>query len=300
MDYLPQDPERSQRKKIYILAAIGLLLLAFLLVNSEAGKNFLSRLQKKEVGKEITKKEFQEDFGSIDLNETGKMSGSSNPDWWLNSGGYLYSENAIGKTFQGEVPEDNIWYKKYQKANPEDTDEGSHPQNLFRLVTRNKWLNLRQQAYFRIVKDNLSESDNRNESNGLLLFNRYRDGDNLYYAGIRVDGAAVIKKKINGKYFTMAQKSVFDGKYDRDNNPDLLPKDKWLGIRSEVVTDSDGTVKVNLYLDEDQSGNWQLALSAVDDNKKYGGESIDSVGYGGIRTDFMDVEFDDYKIEKLE
>ena len=38
----------------------------------------------------------------------------------------------------------------------------------------------------------------------MLLFNRYQDGQTLYYGGVRVDGAAVIKKKLAGVYTTLA------------------------------------------------------------------------------------------------
>jgi len=243
---------------------------------------------------------FSDNFDNIKLKEAGSMKESTNSDWWLNSGGYFYSRNGIGKTFQKFIPKRNKWFKRYRKTNPKDTDSGAHPQNIFRLVTKSKWNNLDQQVYFRINRNNLSKSKNRNESNGLLLFNRYQDGDNLYYTGIRVDGTAVIKKKINGKYFTMGQKRIYRGKYDRENKPNLLPKHAWIGVRSEVVTNSNDTVTVKLYIDKNQSGNWQLALEAVDDNSKYGGEAINSAGYGGIRTDFMDVDMDNYKIQELE
>ena len=125
--------------------------------------------------------------------------------------GQMIFENGIGKTIQGDFPEGSKWQKKYEKSNPKDTDNGTHPQNIFRLVTKAKWQNFDQEAYFRINRLNLSSSDNRNESNGILLFNRYEDGDNLYYTGLRVDGTAVIKKKYAGKYYTLSEKVFFPG-----------------------------------------------------------------------------------------
>jgi hypothetical protein len=59
-----------------------------------------------------------------------------------------------------------------------------------------------------------SNSIHRMASNGVLLFNHYLDGDNLYYVGIRVDGSAIVKKKKDGVYYTMESKRVFPGKYD--------------------------------------------------------------------------------------
>lgn len=234
------------------------------------------------------------------LEETGRMQDTRSPYWWLNSGGIFTSENGVGKMVQGELAEDNFWRELYNKNNPRDTDNGYHPQNIFRLVTRGKWKNLQQEGYFRIIADRLSSSQYRNASNGLLFFNRYQDGDNLYYTGIRVDGFVVIKKKTGGKYFTMTYKPVYRGKYDRKKNPNLLPKNTWIGLRSEVVNEADGTVNIKVYLDKNRSGNWELIAEAKDNGKRYGGKAILDEGYAGIRTDFMDVEFDDYKIEELE
>ena len=234
------------------------------------------------------------------LDEAGKMDDSSSPYFWLNSGGRFILKDGIGKTVQGELNKFNKWRLAYYASNPIDTDDGYHPQNILRLVTRSKWQNFNQEIYYRITKDNLSASPNRNASNGLLLFNRYVDGDNLYYTGIRVDGTAVIKKKINGIYYTMSQKPIFNGsKYDASINPSLLPKNVWIGLRGEVKTNSNGTVSIKLFMDNGKTGNWVLVAEARDDGKSYGGASILSEGYAGIRTDFMDVEFDDYRIVKI-
>ena len=235
------------------------------------------------------------------LDEAGKMGDSSSPYWWLNSGGQFYLKDSIGKTVQGELGQFNKWRLVYNIANPTDTDSGYHPQNIFRLITRSKWQSFTQEAYFNIVKLNMSASQNRNTSNGLLFFNRYQDGNNLYYAGIRVDGAAVIKKKINGSYYTLAQKSFYnaDAPYNRDTNPNLIPGQKWIGLKSEIKTNSDNTVDIKLFIDKDKTGNWILAVEARDDGKSFGGAAISNEGYAGIRTDFMDVEFDDYKMVKF-
>ncbi len=154
------------------------------------------------------------------------------------------------------------------------------------------------EAYFKIDQLNLSDSPNRNQTNGLFLFNRYQTGDSLYYTGLRVDGAAVIKKKIFGTYYTMAVKKVFtNGTYDRDKNQNLLPLHEWIGVRSEVSTQADKSVLIKIFTDVGRTGNWQLAAEAIDDGQKYGGAPILAPGYAGIRTDFMDVKFDDYSIK---
>jgi len=162
-------------------------------------------------------------------------------------------------------------------------------------VTRNTWQNAQEEAYFKITADNLSASPNRNASNGILFFNRYQDGNNLYYTGIRVDGAAVIKKKQNGAYTTLIYNKIFSGTYDHAKNPNLLPKNTWIGLRSETVNNVNGSVTIRLYLDEGWTGVWQLVAEAVDK----GSSPILKTGYGGIRTDFMDVLFENFRFKTL-
>lgn len=234
------------------------------------------------------------------LEEVNSMDLSANPDWWINSGGQLIMENGIWKTMQGEASSDNKWRGLYAKSNPLDTDNGLHPQNLFRFVTRDIWKNYRQQAYFNIQKDNLSSSTNRNDSNGLLLMMRYKDSDNLYYAGLRVDGTAVIKKKVNGEYLTLTNPVyIKDQKYDVLDNPNLLPKNVWLGIRADIRDLSDGSTQIQLYVDEGKQGIWTPIAEAIDDGQSYGGETISIKSYAGIRTDFMDVLISDYRVEEF-
>lgn len=231
------------------------------------------------------------------VQETGSINESSNTNWWVNSGAWMQATGGFGQTLQGNLPALDPWRLDYGLSNPDDTENGYQPQNIFRLVQRGQWTNFTQEAFFRIQKMNFSSSPNRNASNGMLLFNRYVNGDNLYYTGIRVDGAAVIKKKINGTYYTMAYKQVFPGPtYNRDSVPNILPLNTWIGLRSVLKTNTDGTVTVELWLDNGRTGTWTLAVSSVDNNSSFGGKAITSSGNAGIRTDFMDVQFDDYSI----
>jgi hypothetical protein len=235
------------------------------------------------------------------LEEAGSMKNSKSDDWWLNSGGIMSISFQEFSTNIGALSAELSWRKLYAKTNPNDTDNGYFPQNIFRLVTRYKWKNFSQSVYFNIEKINLSESKNRNESNGVLLFNRYQDGDNLYYIGLRVDGDAVIKKKIAGKYYTLAEKEIFSpgSAYDKDTNPNLIPENTWIGIKSEVSNADDGSVNLKLYMDREQNGNWQLILEMKDKDHKYGTAVFSNKGYAGLRTDFMDVKFENYSIQKL-
>jgi len=228
------------------------------------------------------------------VEETGSMSESKDMNWWVNSGGYFDAISSRAYTARGDLPPGSYWQKAYATSTPTDTDGGLHPQNIFRLLTRTKWQNFSQHAYFQVLKDNLSLSSNRNASNGLLLFNRYQDGDNLYYTGVRVDGALVIKKKVRGTYTTLGYKKYFAGTYNKTTNPNLLPKFKWIGVKSEVTNLADGKNNIKLYLDVGWTGVWSLVLEATDSEP-----SLNSAGYGGIRTDFMDVEFDGFLISSL-
>jgi hypothetical protein len=232
---------------------------------------------------------------NADLQEAGSMSDSASPYWWLSSGGHFYMDG-VGATVQNSLPTSDYWRLLYASTNPLDTDNGYHPQNIFRLVTRSRWGNARQQVYFRIAKDNLSASPNRAASNGVLLFNRYKDQNNLYYTGIRVDGCAVVKKKISGSYYTIAYKKIFPGTYDRASNPNLLPKNVWMGLTAEVLNNSNGTVRIRFHVNQG-NGVWSLIFDTVDNG--FGGTPFTQAGYGGLRTDFMDVEFDHYLLKTL-
>lgn len=245
------------------------------------------------------------------LYETGDMSRSTSPYWWLDSGAILNISGNIGMTNHGDLPASNYWRIRYAESNPIDTDNGYHPQNIFRLVSRTTWHNVRQEMYFMVNADRLSQSPRRDESNGLLLFSRYRDSNNLYYAGLRVDGKAVIKKKIGGVYYTLALSEVVNvlmpsnqfangfGAYDRASNQNLLPKHIWMGIRMDTLTRADGQVEMLLYTDIGRTGVWTLALSAIDNGRTLGGPVIDETSHVGVRTDFMDVAFSSYRAEEI-
>jgi len=236
------------------------------------------------------------------LYETGKMNQSTSPYWWLDSGAVMNIAANVGRTNFAELPAANYWRLLYSQTNGTDTDDGYHPQNIFRLVSRTTWHNVRQELYFMVDADRLSASTRRDESNGLLLFSRYRDSDNLYYAGLRVDGYAVIKKKSNGVYYTLGMRKVLNGnanRYDRSLGSNFLPKHTWIGIKMETISRPDGQVDVLLYTDVGKTGIWTMVLDARDDGKSFGGPVINDTSHVGIRTDFMDVSFSSYRAEEI-
>src|SRR2546426_11951599 len=85
------------------------------------------------------------------LHETGSMSGSASPDFWLNSGAKFITTDGRGETIQGPLPDDDRWRLCYERSNPTDTGNGYYPQNLFRLVTKSRWNNFIQGVQFRIT-----------------------------------------------------------------------------------------------------------------------------------------------------
>ncbi len=233
------------------------------------------------------------------LEETGSAAETLSPYWWLNSGARISFQDGIARTVQGRLPEGSDWQKLYAKSDSDETDGGYRPQNIFRLLTRNTWQDVISESYFKVNFYDPSESQHRFESNGLLLFQRYQDSDNLYYAGLRVDGHAVIKKKIGGTYYTLADEPVVSGDYNREDVPNLIPLGTWIGLKVETRTIDSTKVLIKLYADIGKTGTWTQVAEATDDGEAYGGRAWAQAGRAGIRTDFMDVEFRDFALREF-
>jgi hypothetical protein len=292
----------NKQKIAFIFSIILILIIVF-------GLSFLNLVGTEKFSQiALVGSNFIYSFNSIGtLHESGNMAESSSPYWWLNSGGILDIKDGIGSTNHGRLASVSKWRLLYRISSPTDTDNGFRPQNIFRLISRNVWHNFSEQVYFKITSDNLSSSPNRNISNGLLLFLRYQDQNNTYYAGLRVDGTAVIKKKVEGEYTTLAQEKVFEGNYNRDRTPSLLPKDEWIGIKSEIRNE-DGKVRIKLYIEESlrdsiennvTNNKWKLILEATDEGDSLGKKPILESGFVGIRSDFMDVQFKDFRVSEI-
>lgn len=230
------------------------------------------------------------------VTETGSLTNSNNAWWWVNSGAYLHITNGVASTNQGNLPKGDTWRTAYDAANPLDTEDGQKPQNIFRLVTTKTFKNVQQQGYFKINDYNTTNSPNRAGHNGILFMSRYKDGQTLYYAGLRVDGNLIVKKKHNGTYYTLESKKVLSGTYDRNSNPNLIPENIWIGIKTEVEEKSDGT-HIRVYVDKNNDGVWKLESDIVDSGNQ--GGSIVGTYNAGIRTDFMDVEFKNYSVKEM-
>lgn len=229
------------------------------------------------------------------LNQTATVSQSGSPYWWVAGGGQLQVISGLGQSLQGNISSLNRWSSTYKLSNPFETDKGLHPQNVFLMFSRTPQLNIDQTVSVKINRDNLNTLSNRKPWNGIFLMSRWLDNNNYYYAGIRHDGNAIIKKKVNGIYYTLAQKQILPGVYNATSNPNLLPKNVWIKMRSVTYTDTaTGNVHVKLYTDQNQSGNWVLSLETVDNGSK--GVKVNSQGLLGLKSDFMDISMDNYNL----
>lgn len=232
------------------------------------------------------------------LFEAGSMSESWSRYYWLNSGGKMLFDGAVGMTAQGPLASIDFWRGLYGRSNPLDTGDGYYPQNLFRLVTRATYGDIAQSVSFNIKKINTTNTPNRDGYSGILLMSRYvADGQTLYYAGLRQDGSATIKKKYQGRYTTLALTPVFSGSYNKSSNPNLIPMNQWMDLKS-VVTNENGGVRIDLYLDR-RDGRGLVKIATALDNATGGTPAITGSAHAGIRTDYMDVTFDNHRIESL-
>jgi hypothetical protein len=236
----------------------------------------------------------------FELEEAATSDLSSDSCWWLNSGASFSASDGIARTLQGPIYRLSPWRGLYAKSDSIDTDEGWYPQNLFRLISKNAFENVEQRLYGRIQSYRLSTSPNRNATNGIFLLARYADSNNLYMAGLRVDGTAVIKRKAAGVYETIGT-AVFNDiqKYDRNKNPNALTLGQWMGIGMRVQNREKDVVVIQLDLDLSGEGDWQTVLSVIDRPLLKQGDTLVASGSVGVRTDFMDAEFKDYQITHI-
>lgn len=233
---------------------------------------------------------------NVTVKETSSPDSNSNSNWWLRSGGLFIAKDGIGQSIQGGLPTRDPIRIEYAKENPVESDNGRHPQNIFRLISKQSWSDLDQQVTIEIAEDNLSRQENRYPWNGVALVSRYVDSDNMYFGVVRMDGRIAIKKKTQGSYYTLAEKPYFSGSYSKSSNPNLLPQGKLFGLKTSTVTNSDGTVTIGLYVDDDNTGKWNLAVEAKDNGGSFGGAALKSAGRSGVYSDFMDIQLDNYKV----
>lgn len=229
------------------------------------------------------------------LFETDTMAQSPSPYLWLQSGGMLVLVNGIGSSIRGTLSATDPIRAQYAQNLPSISDNGTHPQNAFKLFAKTSIKDVSASVYLNRKSDNLANAANRHSYTGESIIARYQNEKTFYYAGIRVDGSIVIKKQNNGSYHTLASKQIFPGTYDANTNYNLIPLSKWIGLKLVVVDTSDG-VKLTAYTDIGKTGTWKLALTAIDDPQKFG-PAITNGGYVGIESDFADVQIDTFAVQ---
>jgi hypothetical protein len=180
------------------------------------------------------------------------------------------------------------------------------------MVNRNIWSgNYTEELYFKYSEyNNMTNAKGKNlgAENGFSLMVNYKDADNLYYVGLRADGFAGIKKKIGGEYSELQNPvKVFPGVYKHYDN--LIPQDKWIGLRAVVehrqnsgsnIMPGKDQVYIAMYIDEkgdsssSSSSSWKYVTSYLDQGETK--TTIFKQGHTGIRTDFIDAQFKDFKV----
>ena len=164
------------------------------------------------------------------------------------------------------------------------------------MVNRNIWSgDYTEDLYFRYSRyNNVTAADkNLEATNGMSLMINYQDENNLYYVGLRADGLSEIKKKIGGEYSVNENPvEVFPGVYKPYDN--LIPQDRWIGLRALVEHKQDKFGKDQIYLamyvDKNGDGSWKYVTSFLDQDR------IFKQGHTGIRTDFIDAQFKNFQV----
>src|SRR5579872_2945095 len=161
--------------------------------------------------------------GQVDFSATSQNSGS--PYWWVNSATGLAISGGLGASMSGPSGE------------------------VFQMLLRAPEQNVSTQIYIDRTADDFSSASYRQPYNGEFVIARYEDANNYYFGGLQDDGSVVIKKKMNGTYYTLAIKKLLAGTYNASSNPDLIPFHTWIGLKLSVTNSFTGTPTLSLYTD---------------------------------------------------
>jgi hypothetical protein len=225
------------------------------------------------------------------LYEAASAGESTSPYLWLKRGAELIIGSNVGQTLTGALAANDPWHKTYASLFPTPSDSGAHPQNMFALFSKATMGNGAASIYLKRNADNLANATNRSPYVGESILARYQSDQTYYLASIRADGYAVIKRKANGTYTTLAQAKVFSGTYDPVTNYDLIPKNTWIGLKFDVE-DVAGATKLVLSTDVGQTGSWKQVASYTDTS----GSRITAAGPVGVQSDYADASLDSFTI----
>lgn len=221
------------------------------------------------------------------VNETATMATSSSPYFWVASGGQFIITNVAN------IPNPDLLsagiYLGATIQGPSAATVTAYQQNDFRLIERFMRTNIMQEVHFNLRHINMAETPSRDADKGIFVYARYYDVSNHYYAGITLDGRAVIRIVTNGVMKTLASTPLYmaDGGYDRDTNPNVIPGKKWIGLSTHADLVG-GKMHLSLDVGSIDSGRWiwgAMFTSIVDSNPPV---VLRGPCYGGIRSDYFD------------
>lgn len=174
-----------------------------------------------------------------------------------------------------------------------------HYRYVFELLTKRKWADADQAVHIRIMGQDLAGA-RLDEHCGVFLLARYKNKRNYYSAGLLDDGRAVIEKTRNGRSSVLATQQAFGDvlKYDPYSNPNLLPKDHWVGLGVEIRNRADGSVWITLYVDHNGTGDWEKVATAIDRGER--GAILNAAGASGIRARRIVMQFKEFKSQSVE
>lgn len=111
-------------------------------------------------------------------------------------------------------------------------------------------------------------------TSGLHIFGRYRTSDDLYVASVRRDGYATIKRKWDGVYTTLGTVSLPASLLDSNGQ---LKSGVWITLRFSIIGN-----ELKFYV----NGTHMMTRTS----------GTFSWGTTGIRTDYVDIYLDDWKL----
>jgi hypothetical protein len=238
------------------------------------------------------------------LEETGSIDEGNDEESWVNSGAAFIVERLrdkgqdmlVGRTLLRQVKDNGLrlkWRKEYKTSNPKDTLGGTLPETVFRLFYKKKLKDYSFEVYFYIEEYYAIDAPERKGVNGVVICLRATEKSDGYYTYVCADGGLRIKMRQNdgADYTTFVEEhGVFPGTYSQKpgagTSQCLLPQKQWVGLKGEVLTLDDGTVRLRLFLDRKADGSWEQIAETIDK-----GASFPAEGYTLLRSDFMGVRF---------
>lgn len=196
------------------------------------------------------------------------------PDWEMTSGS-LFARDGVG------------WSGVSDSAAPDALSRLATDSAVFRLVSRRGFEDISVRLEMRVLRFVVTPRTPARAWDGVHLWLRYRDPNELYYVSIaRRDGTTVIGKKLpvgtrGGRYVVLAaieRKPVRTG--------------AWQRVEATVQTNRDGSVSLRVTI------NGTLVARSVDQGGT-GTPVVSAPGRVGLRADNAEFEFRQLEVRSL-